>query len=61
VSHAEWLVETFETYCKSYLIALEIGKPLQFIPKGKIEEILAVKRRVGLPDARNSEPGRPGR
>ncbi len=22
VSHAEWLVETFETYCKSYLIAL---------------------------------------
>jgi L-fuculose-phosphate aldolase len=60
VSHAEWLVETFETYCKSYLIALEIGKPLQFIPKGKIEEILAVKRRLGLPDARNSESAGPG-
>jgi L-fuculose-phosphate aldolase len=61
VSHAEWLVETFETYCKSYLIALEIGKPLRFIPEGKIEEILAVKRRLGLPDARNSKLAGPGR
>ena len=57
VSHAEWLVETFETYCKTYLIAQQIGRPLRFIPEGKIEEILAVKRRLGLPDARNSEPG----
>jgi L-fuculose-phosphate aldolase len=28
VTHAEWLVETFETYCKTYLIAQQIGKPL---------------------------------
>ncbi len=61
VSHAEWLVETFETYCKSYLIALEIGKPLRYIPEGKIEEILAMKRRLGLPDARNSELAGKGR
>jgi L-fuculose-phosphate aldolase len=54
VTHAEWLVETFETYCKTYLIAQQIGKPLNFIPDGKIEEILAVKRRLGLPDARTS-------
>jgi len=27
VTHAEWLVETFETYCKTYLIAQQIGKP----------------------------------
>jgi L-fuculose-phosphate aldolase len=60
VSHAEWLVETFETYCKTYLIAQQIGRPLAFIPEGKIEEILAVKRRLGLPDARNSESAGPG-
>jgi L-fuculose-phosphate aldolase len=59
VSHAEWLVETFETYCKTYLIAQQIGKPVRFIPDGKIEEILAVKRRLGLPDARNSKPSGP--
>jgi L-fuculose-phosphate aldolase len=52
VTHAEWLVETFETYCKTYLIAQHIGKPLAFIPDCKIEEILAIKLRLGLPDAR---------
>ena len=52
VTHAEWLVETFETYCKTYLIAQQIGKPLNFIPASKINEILALKRRLGYPDAR---------
>lgn len=52
VTHAEWLVETFDTYCKTYLIAQQIGKPLRYIPDGKIAEILALKRRLGYPDAR---------
>jgi L-fuculose-phosphate aldolase len=52
VTHAEWLVEIFETCCKTFLIAQQIGKPLQTIPDNKIQEILALKRRMGLPDAR---------
>jgi len=52
VTHAEWLVEIFENYCKTYLIAQQIGKPLQAIPDDKMQEILALKRRMGLPDAR---------
>jgi L-fuculose-phosphate aldolase len=52
VTHAEWFVETFDTYCKTYLIAQQIGKPLQFLPAKKIEELLEIKRRLGLPDAR---------
>jgi len=52
VTHAEWLVEVLETYCKTYLIAQQVGKPLTFIPEDKIQEILAIKRRMGLPDAR---------
>jgi L-fuculose-phosphate aldolase len=52
VNHAEWLVETFETYCKTYLIALRIGKPLKFLPDAKIDELLELKRRAGFPDAR---------
>jgi len=52
VTHAEWLVETFETYCKTYLIAQQTGRPLKSIPERKIEEILAAKRRAGQPDAR---------
>jgi L-fuculose-phosphate aldolase len=52
VTHAEWLAEIMEYYCKTYLIALQIGKPLQFIPEDKIQDILALKRRMGFPDAR---------
>jgi L-fuculose-phosphate aldolase len=52
VMHAEWLVEIFETCCKTYLLAQQIGQPLSFIPESKIREILALKRRLGFPDAR---------
>jgi len=52
VTHAEWLVEIMETGCKTCLIAKQTGQPLHFIPENKIQEILALKRRMGLPDAR---------
>ena len=52
VMHAEWLVEIFETCCKTYLLAQQIGKPLTFIPESKMREILALKQRLGFPDAR---------
>lgn len=52
LTHAEWLVETFETYCKTWMIAQQIGRPPQPIPPEKIGEILAIKRAMGLPDER---------
>jgi L-fuculose-phosphate aldolase len=52
VTHAEWLTEILESYCKTYLIAKQIGKPLTHIPEEKIQEILELKRRLGFPDAR---------
>jgi L-fuculose-phosphate aldolase len=52
VTHAEYLAEILDAYCKTYLIAKQIGQPLSFIPESKIQEILALKRRMGLPDAR---------
>src|ERR1700722_2296250 len=42
VTHAEWLVEILESYCKTCVIAGQIGKPLKFIPEEKIREILAL-------------------
>jgi L-fuculose-phosphate aldolase len=51
-THAEWLVEVLDTCCKTYLLAKQIGKPLNVIPDNKIQEILTLKRRLGLPDAR---------
>jgi hypothetical protein len=52
VTHAEWLTEILESYCKTCVIASQIGKPLTHIPEEKIAEILALKRRMGFPDAR---------
>lgn len=58
VTHAEWLTEILEAYCKTWLIAQQLGRPLRPIPGGKLEEILAIKRRLGLPDERLG-PGEP--
>jgi L-fuculose-phosphate aldolase len=52
VTHAEWLTEILESYCKTCVIAKQIGKPLTHIPEDKIQEILALKRKLGFPDAR---------
>jgi L-fuculose-phosphate aldolase len=51
-TRAEWLVEVLDTYCRTLLIARQIGQPLVPIAPEKIEEILETKRRWGLPDAR---------
>jgi L-fuculose-phosphate aldolase len=55
-THAEWLVEIVDTYCKTLAIAQQLGRPLNRIPEHKIGELLQVKRRMGLPDARLAEP-----
>jgi L-fuculose-phosphate aldolase len=52
VTHAEWLIEILDNYCRTIVIASQIGKPLQPIPDDKISEILVIKRRLGLPDPR---------
>lgn len=51
-THAEWLVEVMDTYCKTVLLAQQTGRPLLRIPEHKLQEILAIKHRMGLPDAR---------
>ena len=61
VTHAEWLVEILESYCKTCVIAGQMGKPLTFIPEEKIREILALKRKLGFPDARMAPLSNPDR
>ncbi len=51
-TRAEWLIEILDTYCKTLLIAQQMGRPLQKIPDEKIEELLAIKQKMGLPDPR---------
>ncbi|MGH9664977.1 MAG: class II aldolase/adducin family protein, partial [Bryobacteraceae bacterium] len=59
VTHAEWRVEVLDTYCRTVLLAAQVGQPLRRIPKEKISDLLAVKRRLGLPDPRHVQPPSP--
>ena len=56
VTHAEWCVEVLETYCRTLILASQLGKPVRHIPAEKIAGLLEIKRRLGLPDARLDEP-----
>jgi L-fuculose-phosphate aldolase len=55
VTHAEWCVEVIDTYCRTLILASHLGKPIRRIPQDKIAALLAIKRRLGLPDARFPE------
>jgi L-fuculose-phosphate aldolase len=56
VTHAEWCVEVLETYCRTLILASQLGKPIRHIPAEKIAGLLEIKSRLGLPDARLDEP-----
>lgn len=52
VTHAEWNVEVVDTYCKTVMIASQLRSPLPEIPAEKIQDLLKLKKSLGLPDAR---------
>lgn len=52
VTHAEWNVEVIENYCKTVMIASQLRSPLPQIPPEKVNELLAIKQRLGMPDPR---------
>jgi L-fuculose-phosphate aldolase len=52
VTHAEWYAEVLDTYCWTLLIASQLGAPITTISAEKAADLLAIKQRLGLPDAR---------
>ncbi|MCX6616374.1 MAG: class II aldolase/adducin family protein [Acidobacteria bacterium] len=52
VTHAEWLAEVVDTYCRTLILAGHLGAPLSHIPEGKTADLLEMKKKLGLPDAR---------
>ncbi len=52
VTHAEWYAEVVDTYCHTLMLAAQLGAPLTHIPPDKTADLLAIKKRLGLPDAR---------
>ena len=52
VTHAEWYAEVLETYCATLMLASQLGAPISFISESKGSDLLAIKKRLGLPDVR---------
>jgi L-fuculose-phosphate aldolase len=52
VTHAEWYVEVVENYCKMVVIAAQLRPKMNVIPPEKMVDLLARKKRMGLPDPR---------
>jgi L-fuculose-phosphate aldolase len=52
VMHAEWYAEVLDTYCWTLMLASQLGAPITHIPEEKAADLLAIKKRLGLPDAR---------
>jgi L-fuculose-phosphate aldolase len=59
VTHAEWYAEVLDTYCWTLLIASQLGAPITTISAEKAVDLLAIKQRLGLPDARLQPGGCP--
>jgi L-fuculose-phosphate aldolase len=52
VTHAEWLVEIVDTYCRTILLARSLDSPIKGIAADKIADLLDIKNKLGLPDSR---------
>lgn len=53
VTHAEWYAEVLDTYCWTLMNAAQLGAPITTISPEKTSDLLAIKQRLGLPDARH--------
>jgi len=52
VTHAEWYAEVLETYCWTLMLAAQLGTPISQISHQHADDLLAIKKKLGLPDAR---------
>jgi L-fuculose-phosphate aldolase len=53
VTHAEWYVEVVDTYCWTLMLAAQLGTPVSHITSDKAADLLAIKKKLGLPDPRH--------
>jgi L-fuculose-phosphate aldolase len=52
VTHAEWCVEVLDSYCWTLMLAAQMGAPISLISEGHASDLLAIKKKLGLPDSR---------
>jgi L-fuculose-phosphate aldolase len=51
-THAEWYAEVLDTYCWTLMNAAQLGAPISRISEQQGADLLALKKKLGLPDIR---------
>ncbi len=49
VTHAEWMVEVFDAYCRALILASHLNRGLAPIPKYKLAALREIRKKLGLP------------
>ena len=57
VTHAEWLVEIVDTYCRTIMLASSLSGPVKSLDADKVTDLLEIKKKLGWPDSRLAEQG----
>jgi L-fuculose-phosphate aldolase len=57
VTHAEWYAEVVDTYCWTLMLATQLGVPISQISEKHTNDLLNIKKTIGLPDARFDTSG----
>lgn len=55
LTHAEWLVEIVDTYCRTIMLAMSLGGPIKNMTAANVADLLEIKKKLGLPDCRLPE------
>ncbi len=55
VTHAEWQAEVLDTYCRTIMLAAQLGRPLTYIPEAKVTDLVRLKKKLNLPDPRHEK------
>jgi L-fuculose-phosphate aldolase len=53
VEDAYFKMEILENYCRTVLAAKQLGRPLQKITPAQLQDLLKIKRSLGIPDPRH--------
>ncbi len=56
VTHAEWYAEVVDTYCWTLMLAAQLGSPISHFSNEHASDLLAIKKKLGLPDPRHDAP-----
>jgi L-fuculose-phosphate aldolase len=52
VEDAYWKMEILEAYCRTVLVASQLGKPVNTMTPDQLKDLLKIKQSLGIPDPR---------